>query len=147
MKMIKEEKYERKIDVATLKAVMCVRYWEDATVNGVEDKDGNLIPLRNSDSWCIAIDVDTGIIRDWPKGVIADVHYKVCGAGAYHLYEFDGTPIAELEGYVPEIMCPEKNGYGDYVIMKIDGAGKIQNWKCTPRLLLEIMGQSSDEDE
>ena len=25
-------------------------------------------------------------------------------------------------------MCPEGEGYGDYVIMKIDGDGKIEKW-------------------
>ena len=37
--------------------------------------------------------------------------------------------IASIDGYVPSIMCPEGEGYGDYVIMEIDGDGRIANWK------------------
>jgi len=33
--------------------------------------------------------------------------------------------------YVPEIMCPKENGYGDYIIMIVDENGKIENWKQT----------------
>ena len=28
-----------------------VRYWEDATVNGTEDTDGALIPMREGHKW------------------------------------------------------------------------------------------------
>ena len=55
-----------------------VRYWEDASVNGVEDTDGTLIPFRKGDLWCPIIDLETGQIYDWPAGANAYIHYKVC---------------------------------------------------------------------
>jgi hypothetical protein len=36
--------------------------------------------------------------------------------------------VYSKDGYVPEIMCPEGNGYGDYIIMKVNENGYIANW-------------------
>lgn len=106
-----------------------VRYWEDGTVNGVVDDDDNpAMPFASKDAWIIKIDIDTGVIIDWPKGTTADVYYKVCDAGIYSLLDDEGNEVRTIEGYVPSIMCPGGNGYGDYVIMEIDEDGKIANW-------------------
>lgn len=113
--------------VRYLKADCGVRYWEDAEVNGVEDEEGN-IPCRNGASWQPVIDLDTGKIEGWPEGTTADLHYKVCDAGVYTLLDENRETVKQIDGYVPSIMCPEGNGYGDYVIMKIGGDGKIANW-------------------
>jgi hypothetical protein len=34
-------------------------------------------------------------------------------------------------------MCPEGNGYGDYVIMKVDAEGRIANWRPDVQILVE----------
>lgn len=120
---------ETKKAVSYLKAECGVRYWEDAKVNGVADEDGNLIPKREGDLWQPIIDLATGKIVDWPQGTEADVHYKVCDAGRYALLDADMQEVIGIESYVPAIMCPEGNGYGDYVIMKIDGTGQIAKWE------------------
>jgi hypothetical protein len=117
-------------EVTHLKAECGVRYWEDATVNGVEDEDGTLIPFRVGDTWCPKIDLSTGIIENWPEGVSASVHYKVCDDGRYELLDASGKVVRDIMGYVPSLMSPGDNGYGDYVIMKIDGSGKIDGWKA-----------------
>lgn len=109
-----------------LLAEMQVRYWEDGMVNGVEDVDGELIPLRDGDMWRLAIDLETGYVENWPTGTTAKVHYKVCDAGVYTLVDEDGTLITDRNGYVPNMLGP--NGYGDYVILEIDEDGMIQNW-------------------
>jgi hypothetical protein len=118
-------------DAKYLKAECGVRYWEDATVNGVDDVDGTLIPCRDGDAWMPLIDIDTGIIQDWPKGTVADIHYKVCDDSRYYLLASDIQTIAKVDGYVIPMMYPEGNGYGDYVIMKVNGDGKIANWRKT----------------
>jgi hypothetical protein len=106
-----------------------VRYWEDATVNGVEDKDGSLIPFRSKGTWNPTIEIETGLIRDWPQGTSASVHYKVCDSGSYLLAEEDGNRVMQIiENYVPRCLCPLEEGYGDYIIMKIDGEGRIEGW-------------------
>lgn len=41
----------------------------------------------------------------------------------------DHIAIASYDGYVPKIMCPADEGYGDYIIMNIDENGFIQGWE------------------
>jgi len=122
-------KIEQEVEVKTIIATANVRYWEDATINGKEDKDGTLTPLRKGDCWNPTIDLETGVIADWPAGTTANIHFKVCDEGVYQLADADGKIVKEIEGYVPNIMCPQDRGYGDYIIMKIDENGKIDNWK------------------
>lgn len=120
---------KKEVEVKTLIVSAGVRYWEDATVNGVEDEDGSLIPCREGEYWCPEIDLDTGVITNWIQGVTADIHYKVCDDGNYRIADADGNVVFEKEGYVVDMMCPEENGYGDYIIMKVDESGRIANWK------------------
>lgn len=130
-KVTKEVKY--------LSADCGVRYWEDGEVNGVEDTDGKLIPLRVKDAWCPTIDLETGVIQEWPQGTTADVHYKVCDAGIYKLLDGEKSVVATIDGYVPSMMCPGGNGYGDYVIMSIGPDGKIADWEID----LDEFGEAS----
>lgn len=129
----------RQIDVKFLHANCGVRYWEDASVNGTEDTDGTLIPCRDGDTWSPLIDLETGTIQDWPAGTTADIHYKVCDDGQYALLDADRHIIKTIVGYVPRIMCPSENGYGDYVIMQVGEDGRIADWKAN-------LGAFSDED-
>jgi len=122
-------KIEKEVDVKTLKVNAKVRYWEDTSVNGIEDSDGNLIPCRNGDNWSPIIDVDSGIITNWRKGTSADIHYKVCDCCAWELLDEKGNfVVGENDGYVPETLSPADSGYGDYIIMKVDVDGIIQDW-------------------
>lgn len=119
---------KKAVEVRYLQAECGVRYWEDAEVNGDEDSDGVLIPCRVKETWSPVIDLENGTIENWPKGVTASVHYKVCDDGIYRLLDADRKKIKEIDGYVPKIMSPGGSGYGDYVIMTIDANGKIDNW-------------------
>lgn len=107
-----------------------VRYWEDAELDGIPDEKG-LIPLREGDAWKPVIHLDTGRVSDWPQGLAADVHYKVCDAGLYWLQDENGKRIATWNGYyVPnDFLCIGDNGYGDYIIFKIGDDGIIKGWK------------------
>jgi len=107
-----------------------VRYWDDASINGVVDTEGSLIPCRDGDLWIFAIELDTGKIIRWEQGKEADVHFKICDAGVYALLDDAGDSIIEKDGYVPDMLCPKSAGYGDYIIMDIDKEGFIQNWKA-----------------
>ncbi len=122
-------KIEKVFDVKYLLAEVGARYWEDATVNGEEDTEGSLIPCRDGEYWKPLIDIESGVIVNWGKGKVANVHYKVCDDGVYRLLDENKQEIEVIEGYVPNIMCPEGDGYGDYVIMNIDENGKIDNWQ------------------
>jgi hypothetical protein len=125
-------KVEKEVEIKTLSVKAGVRYWEDGTINGEEDTNGNLVPCRNGDCWCPQIDIDNGIILNWKKGVKADIHYKVCDAGSYFLQDEAGNTILSImQNYVPDMMCPKGEGYGDYIIMDIDENGKIADWDGT----------------
>ena len=122
-----------KLDVRYLRAKMGVRYWEDAEVNGQPEPDedsGELpkIPFGGGEYWHITIDLEDGRIEGWPSGTTAKTHYKVCDDGQYELLDVDRKVVRSIDGYVPSMMCPDDNGYGDYVIMTIDGDGRIANW-------------------
>lgn len=113
-----------------------VRYWEDATINGQEDTNGSLTPFRKGDSWCPVIRLSDGCVMDWPAGMTADIHFKVCDAGEYWLLDEDRQRISKWAGYyVPDdFLCHGDNGYGDYIILKIGVDGQINGWR-TPGIV------------
>ena len=131
-----------KKEVAYLEVRAGVRYWEDGKINGVDDENGTLTPCRDGKYWCPNIELSTGRITNWIEGKEADIHYKVCDDGLYTLLDKEGNNIVKKEGYVPNIMCPKEDGYGDYIIMDIDKNGIIQNWKVN----IEDFGFQTDED-
>jgi hypothetical protein len=122
-KQIKQK--DDNFDAKYLLAEVGARYWEDATVNGEEDTEGTLIPCREGDYWKPLIDIETGTIVNWTKGCVANVHYKCCDDGFYHLLDENKNVIKSIEGYVPDML----GTYGDYVVMEIDENGKIFDWQ------------------
>lgn len=108
-----------------------VRYWDDATVNGAEDTNGTLIPFRKGNSWGPVIRLADGQVMNWPEGMEADIHYKVCDAGEYWLQDESGKRIAKWAGYyVPDdFLCHGDTGYGDYIIFKVGQDGKIIRYR------------------
>ena len=121
-------KVKKDVEVVFLQVKADVRYYEDATVNGVEDTEGDLIPCKEGETWMPKIDLATGKILNWKQGTTADIHYKVCDAGTYELLDKDDNVVISIDGYVPDIMCPEGEGFGDYIIMKVDENGVIAKW-------------------
>lgn len=125
-----EIKETKEVEVKFLKVSAHVRHSEDATVNGVEDEKGDLMPLMDGETWCPVIDLETGVIQDWPAGTTADVHYKICDDGEYTLLDSLMQPVIKIEGYVPSMLAINDNGYGDYIILKIDENGVIEGFKA-----------------
>ncbi len=118
------------VEVKTLFVNANVRYWEDSIVNGVEDVDGTLIPCRNGDNWTPFIDIATGQITNWTKGVTAEIHYKVCDQCSWSLLGVNDEVVAtQIDNYVPSTLSPKEEGYGDYIIMDIDENGMIADWE------------------
>lgn len=106
-----------------------VRYWEDATVNGDEDTEGDLIPLKQGNRWVPVIRLADGFIAGWPQGVSADIHYKVCDQGEYFLINAALQRISKYRSYyVPDMLSVGDDGYGDYIILKVNGDGFIEGW-------------------
>ncbi len=127
--MIVKLKVEKEFEVKYLEAKVGARYWEDAEVNGVEDLEGDLIPCRDGEYWNPIIELETGIIIHWEKGKKADIHYKSCDDNLFTLLDSKKEHVKSIDGYVIDMMCPAKEGYGDYVKMNIDENGKIDKWK------------------
>lgn len=149
-------KIEKEFDVRYLKLDAGVRYWQDADVNGEQDVDfyksmGAGTPLMpfavkvqeqptdnihsNHYRWQPTIDVEKGCIVDWPTGVTANVHYKVCDEGTYTLLDADKNEIVSVDSYVPDCI----GEYGDYIIMRIDENGVISNFSFSKEDVEEII--------
>lgn len=127
-------KIEKEVEIKTLLVDAGVRYWEDGSINGVDDLHGDLTPCKEMDRWKLNIDIDSGIITNWKKGITADVHYKVCDDGIYHLLDSDGNTVLTKDGYVPNILDLYRESYGDYIVVKINENGKIENWNNNPNI-------------
>lgn len=122
----------KEVEITTLLVDAGVRYWEDATVNGTEDEQGDLIPCRDGERWKPIIDIESGIIINWTKGVVANVHYKIADDGIYHLADEESIILMTKDGYVPKILDLYNDSFGDYIILNIDENGKIANWDNNP---------------
>ena len=124
-------KVEQEVEVKYLRAECGVRYWDDGTVNGEKDDESQpRMPFAKSDMWTPIIDLENGKIIGWPEGTTASVHYKVCDDGRYFLLSADRGVVKSIDGYVPSMLSPKDNGYGDYVIMDIAADGTIDGWKA-----------------
>lgn len=123
-----ELKTTKTVNVKYLKCSIGARYWEDGSVNGQEDTNGDLIPLRIGDYWCPIIDLDTGLIKDWPSDKAASVHYKSCDDNEFSLLDSDFNVLHTQNSYVPDFLAINDDSFGDYVIMEINSDGQIIDW-------------------
>ncbi len=129
-----EIKIKKEVELTTLAVSAGARYWEDSEVNGQKDEDGLLIPCKEGDRWCPTINIETGIITNWELGTTANIHYKVCDDGIYHLLDNDGNIQLTKDGYVPNILDLYNYSYGDYIILNINESGQIADWDNNPNI-------------
>lgn len=123
-------KVKKQVEVKTIIIDIQPRYIGDS-----EDDDlPTDFPLLSSDkkTWLARVDVDTGIIRDWPQGEVREMFVKVCDQGLYTLLDENDQELCKIDGYVPNGIVPGE--YGDYVELKIDANGVITNWPKRPDL-------------
>ncbi|WP_339612099.1 hypothetical protein, partial [uncultured Planktosalinus sp.] len=112
-----EIKVKKEVEVTHLLIEAKPRYWEDTEVNGISDENGDLIPCRSDDIWSPKINLETGIIIDWPIGTEANIHYKVCDSGEYWILDTNSEKLIKAKGYyVPNFLAIDDNGFGDYII-------------------------------
>lgn len=95
-------KVEKTVQLKTLEVFANVRYWEDATINGVSDENEDLTPCKKGDLWCPVIDIDSGQITNWEKGKAADIHFKVCDQCAWGIKDENGEVLLKSEGKKPK---------------------------------------------
>ena len=89
--------------------------------------------------WTPTIDLENGIIINWPKGVKVHVFYKVCDDFECTAYDEYDNEVLHYEGYVPDFMSIEEEGYGDYIDMIIDENGCICDWNITSSDIQQLM--------
>jgi len=88
---------------------------------------------EDSYEWCVDVDIETGIIKNWPQGQNRKMNVKVSDTGSYYLLDENKDIIASIKGgYVPKKIIPPKNGYDKYIDIQIDESGKIANWYKKP---------------
>ena len=124
-------KVEKEFDIKTLEVSAHVRHWENSDINGSPDtENGDLVPCKNGENWCPIIDIETGIITNWEQGKLAEIHYLVCDRCSWKLKDSEGNIVLEVNGeYVPDTLCPQDDGYGDYIKMHINDDGLIHKWE------------------
>lgn len=130
-----EIKIEKEVDLSMAECQIFARYWEDSEINGVEDDAENpkmpcIEKVDGELAWCPVIDLDNGLIMNWPQGTTASIHYKSCDENVIRIFDADCNEVKRYEGYVPKFLSPKEDGWGDYVIMDIDQNGYIQNFKA-----------------
>ena len=57
---------------------------------------------------------------------------KICDSGTYFLLDKDKKAICKIAGYVPNGLIPESDDCGDYIRLKINSDGTIENWPENP---------------
>lgn len=84
-------------------------------------------PLRDGNVWKAIVEIDAGLIHDWPVGQAGELSMKVCDQGTYELLDAGMNLVASIEeDYVPHGVVPGR--YGDYIELTIDATGRITNW-------------------
>lgn len=118
-------KTEEEVEIKFVKVNVAVRYGEEDIPND--------FPLRKGDMWSAIIDIDKGMILDWPKGTKGELYMKVCDEGSYYLLDESGNTVLSIEeDYVPNELLPGE--YGDYLDLDINEDGYINNWYSKPSL-------------
>ena len=146
----------KEMDLRYLRATMGVRYWVncDYSEDGGKTWEGdfddtdeeserikNLIPCvvkkdigyKPADYWELLIDLNEGRVINWPRGFCIKTYFKVCDDGEYVFLDEGKNEVINItksfdQYYVPDFLALEDSGYGDYVIINIDGNGKIEHF-------------------
>lgn len=90
--------------------------------------DGLCCPLFNKDTYklCVTINLRTGEIVDYDKNNIIDGYdvvdldtFKIVDEGKYSLLDKNMKVIKSYRGYVPNDVVPARDGYGDYITLRL----------------------------
>ena len=88
--------------------------------------------------WRPTIDIENGVIINWPKGVKARIFYKVCDDFRCTISDENDNEVLQYNGYVPDFIALEDEGFGDYIDMVVDGNGTIKGWRFDNASIKEI---------
>ena len=103
--------------------------WSECYVNDIEGSEKNRPPLSDKTSWQVEIDLNTGEIDGWKKGVEVDTSFTVGSDGEYWLTNVATKEIDKYSGVgVPKLLNMSGGSFSDQLIFEIDKNGKIKNW-------------------
>lgn len=96
------------------------------------------------------IEVDTGLVLNWPDRVSGEVYIKAVDEGLYQYMVVTNTisePLIEYSGYVPSELQISDNGYGDYICFVIDEEGYIKDWEHARKNIQDTINSLNDTEE
>lgn len=97
-----------------------------AWVNGIKDVKGQDMPFLENGIWEIQIDINTGLIIDWPIGSFARVKYKTDNRNYYELSDEEGYMYSR-RGFVIQALSKKRT----ILNLNINANGQILNYKKT----------------
>lgn len=90
-------------------------------------------PLVSKGMWSGIIDLNTHKLLNWkPEYGRLFLQAKICDSGTYFLLDKDKRVICKMAGYVPNGLIPEADDCGDYIRLRINLDGTIENWLGKP---------------
>lgn len=123
----KEESKEIDMDPYSIEMNIMDEYYEDDLKNP-EHLYSQVYDYKK-DRVILNVEIMTGKILNLKKVFKPfELFLKVVDEGIYTIKNRKGEVIFEVDGYVPNHWIPEKDGYGDYVTLKINKEGIITNW-------------------
>ena len=109
----------------------------------------NKYPLVAKGMWSGIIDLKTHKLLNWePEHGTLYLLYlqaKICDSGTYFLLDKDKKVICKIAGYVPNGLIPDSDDCGDYIRLRINSDGTIENWPENPDYSDFIEGSESVE--
>ncbi len=103
------------------------------TDSWIGELDDNKYPLVSKGMWSGIINLKTHTLMNWkPEYGYLYLQAKVCDSGTYFLLDKDKKVISKLAGYVPNGLIPDVDGCGDYIRLRINNNGVIENWPEKP---------------
>lgn len=93
----------------------------------------NKYPLVSKGMWSGIIDLRTHKLLNWkPEYGNLYLQAKICDSGTYFLLDKDKKVICKIADYVPNKLIPEADDCGDYIRLRINNDGTIENWSEEP---------------
>lgn len=93
----------------------------------------NDFPMPGDSMTKILINIEEGIIQNWPEDSKYLLDIKVGDNCDYTLIDNIGTEVKEIQqSCVPNELIPGE--HGDFILLKINEHGRIENWPESPEV-------------
>ena len=93
----------------------------------------NKYPLVAKGMWSGIINLKTHQLLNWKLeyGTLY-LQAKICDSGTYFLLDRGKRVICKIAGYGPKSLVPDSDDCGDYIRLRINSDGTIENWPENP---------------